>query len=101
MKLRILIKKVNTAFLANAKGGIGIELTRPIITMTYNQALYTFMNEVNTKFPLDIGGRNRSRRNVNEVNGRGSRGNRGGGGVDLVEIAQLVEEDAEDVENRR
>ena len=80
MKLRILIKKVNTDFLANAKAGIGIELTRPIITMTYNQALHTFKNEVNTKFLLDIGGRKRSRINVNGVNGRGSRDNRGGRG---------------------
>ena len=58
MKLRTLIKKVNTDFLANVKAGISLELTRATITMTYNQALQTFRNEVNTKFPLELGGRN-------------------------------------------
>ena len=59
MRLRILIKKINADFLANAKAGIGRELTRPTITMTYKHALQTFENEVNTKFLIDLGGRNR------------------------------------------
>ena len=79
MKLRILIKKVNTDFLANVKAGISIELTRATITMTYNQALQTFRNEVNTKFPLELGGRNRGRRHINELSQRGGRGGRGRG----------------------
>ena len=52
MKMRILIKKVNADFLASAKAGINIELTRSVVTMTYDQALQAFCNLVNLKFPL-------------------------------------------------
>ena len=82
MKLRILIKKIGTDFLASTKAGIGIELTRPIITITYEQALSSFRNEVNRKFPPNLGGSNNSRRSIRESNrtGRGTRGGRGGRG---------------------
>ena len=39
MKLRILIKKGGADFLSNTKAGIGIELTRTIITMEYAYAI--------------------------------------------------------------
>ena len=58
MKLRIFIKKMNADFLGSSKTGINIEFTRSTITMTYKQALQTFRNVVNVKFPLDLGGRN-------------------------------------------
>ena len=35
IKLRILIRKIGADFLESTKSGIGIELTRSIITMTY------------------------------------------------------------------
>lgn len=63
--MRILIKKVNTNFLANTKAGINIELSRHGIVMTYKQALHAFRNDINMTFPLDIGGRDRSRRSTN------------------------------------
>ena len=82
MKLRILIKKIGADFLASTKAGIGIELTRPIITMTYEQALSSFRNEVNRKFPPNLGGSNNPRRSIREFNrtGRGTRGGRSGRG---------------------
>jgi hypothetical protein len=42
MKLRILLTKVMADFLVPAKAGIGIELTRIPMTLTYEQALATF-----------------------------------------------------------
>ena len=79
MKLRILIKKIGADFLASTKAGTGIELTRPIITMTYEQALSSFRNEVNRKLPPNLGGSNNSRRSIREFNrtGMGTRGGRG------------------------
>jgi hypothetical protein len=51
MKLRILLNKVQADFLVHVKASIGIELSRQPITLTYEQALATFRNEVNRKFP--------------------------------------------------
>ena len=51
MKLRILLDKVNADFLAHTKAGIGVELTRMLMTMSYIQALSGFSNEVNQKLP--------------------------------------------------
>ena len=50
--------------------------------MTYEQALSSFWNEVNRKFPPNLGGSNNSRRSIRELNriGRGIRGGRGGRG---------------------
>ena len=79
MKLRILIKKINADFLSSAKAGIGIELTRTTVTMTYEQALQMFRDVVNLKFPPELGGK-RSRRHINEMSGRGGRNGRGGRG---------------------
>ena len=92
-KLRMLIRKVNADFLAQTKTSINIELTREPVTMTFDRALTTFRNEVNLKFPPQVGNARRTRR-INEMdsnydgynsygrnyyNGRG-RGNRGRGG---------------------
>ena len=67
MKLRILLDKVNADFLYHTKAQIGIELTRIPMTMSYIQALSGFMNEVNQKFPPQLGSNHRSRRTINEV----------------------------------
>ena len=88
MKLRILIKKIGADFLANTKAGIGIELAKPIVTMTYEQALTSFRNEVNTKHPPGLSHKYKSKRNINEIEsgnrprgrGRGRSGGRGGRG---------------------
>ena len=95
MKLRMLNQKINVDFLQPMKSAISIELTRNPVTMTYNQALMTFRNEVNRKFPPDLTpGGSRTRR-INEVStnlgrgrgrgrgrptgrGRGNSGGRGG-----------------------
>ena len=72
MKLRILLEKVNADFLAHTKGGIGIELTRMPMTMSYIQALSRFRNEVIWEFPPQLGSNHRSRQKINEVGqGRG------------------------------
>ena len=76
MKLRILIKKINAKLLSSAKYGIGIELTRTVVTMTYEHALQTFRDVMNLKFPSELGGR-RTRQQINEISGRGGRGGRG------------------------
>ena len=82
MKLRIIIKKIGADFLVNTKAGIGFGLTHVTITMTYEQALSSFRNEVNRKFPPNLVGKNNSRRSIREFNrrGRGGHGGRGGCG---------------------
>ena len=68
--------------MSNAKAGISIELTRPVVTMTYEQVVQLFRNVVNTQFPPELGGRIRHRRHINEMNEHGTRchgiGGRGG-----------------------
>ena len=82
MKSRVLIKKINVNFLSNAKAGIGIELTQPVVTMNYEETLQLFRNVINTKFLSELGGRIRHIRDINEMKGRGTRGRgRGGRGV--------------------
>ena len=54
MKLRILCQKVNADFLHATRQIINIDLTRTPVTMTYEQALASFRNEVNRKFPPDL-----------------------------------------------
>ena len=80
--MQILIKKINTDFLASANAGINIELTRSVVTKTYDQALQAFCNLVNLKFLLDVGGRNRLQRHINTLydRGRGDRAGREGHG---------------------
>ena len=90
MKLRILCRKVNADFLAQIKAAISIAMTRTPVTLTYEQALSSFRNEVNRKFPPEMSN-NKTRRQINQVNGGGrdngrgrgrfnGRGGRGGGG---------------------
>ena len=72
MKLCILLDKVYAGFWAHTKAGIGIELTRIPMPMSYIQALSGFRNEVNRKFPPQLGSNYRSRRTIHEVGqGRG------------------------------
>lgn len=74
MKLRMLTQKINVDFLLPMKSAINVELARQQVTMTYDQALMTFRNEVNRKFPPDlapVGGRSRR---VNELSTNSSRG---------------------------
>jgi hypothetical protein len=79
MKLRILLNKVQADFLVHVKASIGIELTRQPITLTYEQALATFRNKVNRKFPPQMSSTTRTRRSINEMGqGRGRGRGRGG-----------------------
>jgi hypothetical protein len=81
MKLRILLNKIQADFLVHVKASIGIELTRQPITLSYEQALATFRNEVNRKFPPNMASATRTRRSINEMGtqgrGRGGRFGRG------------------------
>ena len=77
MKLRIRIQKVNADFLQSVKAAMSIELIRVPLMMTYEQALTTFRNEVNRKYPPGISTNSSRSRRINEVNHRGTRPNRG------------------------
>ena len=84
MKLRILINKIKADFLVHTKAGINIELTKIPMSMTYEQALATFRNEVNRKNPPRMAqtSTSRERRSIRETNSYDSRGRgrgRGGG----------------------
>ena len=65
-KLRILMRKIDADFLSQIKTSINLELTRDPVTITYDQALTTFRNEVNLKFPPQVGNTRRTRR-INEI----------------------------------
>jgi len=81
MKLRILCRKVNADFLQHIRASIDIEINKPTVTMTYQQALANFRNEVNRRFPPDVSSKNnRTSRRISQVNGRGGRGRSGGRG---------------------
>jgi hypothetical protein len=58
-KLRILTCKVNADFLQATKTTINLELTKEPVTITYEQALTNFRNEVNLNFPPHLGQDNR------------------------------------------
>ena len=80
MKLRTLCKKITADFLQSTKSAIQIELARVPMTITYEEALNTFRNQVNLKFPPELSSqhnRNRVRR-INETNSRSRSGFRGG-----------------------
>jgi hypothetical protein len=55
MKLRHLMEKVNADFLSSIKGSLHLELARVPMTLTFSMALSAFRNEVNRKFPPEIG----------------------------------------------
>lgn len=88
MKLRILCRKVNADFLQHSKAAIMVEMTKIPMTMTYDQALANFRNQVNNKFSPELSS-NKVRRSINQTqsSGRGGfgrggfgRGGRGFGG---------------------
>jgi hypothetical protein len=83
MKLRMLQNKVQADFLVHVKASIGIILASQPITLSYEQALATFRNEVNRKFPPQMSTTTRTRRSINEMSaqgrGRGARFGRGRG----------------------
>ena len=70
MKLRILLGKIKADFLANVKAGINIEITKTPMTMTYENALAAFRNEVNNHHPPRINTHNVTRRQIRETNQR-------------------------------
>ena len=83
MKLRILCRKVTADFLQSARSTIQLELAKDPITITYQEALTSFRNQVNLKFPPEMSAaNNRSRiRRVQEFNSRHrGRGHSGRGG---------------------
>ena len=80
-KLRILCRKVTADFLQNTRTFMEIELSKMPVSMTYNQVLYNYRNEVSRKFPLDMSQSNHRGRKISEfiaVSGRG-RGSRHSG----------------------
>ena len=67
MKLRILIQKINVDFLQGVKATMSIELSRCPLLMTYEQAIMTFCNEVNSKVPPNMSSNNTRTRRINEL----------------------------------
>ena len=80
MKLRLLVKKIDADFLAQAKASVNLELSKVPIVLTYEEALATFRNQVSQKFPPNITPQPGRRRTINQVGTRGG-GGRGGRGV--------------------
>ena len=84
MKLRILCRKINADFLEATRQLINVDLTRTPVTMTFAQALASFRNEVNRKFPPSLTPTERTRRmaeiDTSYNRNRGGRGGRGGRG---------------------
>jgi hypothetical protein len=78
MKLRILLQKVTADFLVPVKAGSGIDLARIPMTITYEQALAAFRNEVNRKFPPQMASTMKAQRHINKVSGGRGRGARFG-----------------------
>ena len=62
MKLRIIIKKVTAGFLGTTRAAIMTQMTVIPTNMTYIQALATFRQEVNRKFPPSMSSRRVTRR---------------------------------------
>ena len=78
MKLRILCRKVTADFLQVAKSAIKLQLAQVPLTVTYDEALTTFRNAVNAKYPPELSAsNNRNRaRCINEVGSGRGRGGR-------------------------
>jgi hypothetical protein len=118
MKLRILLQKVTADFLVPVKAGIGIELARIPMMMTYEQALAAFRNEVNRKFFPQMSSTTKARRIINKVGigrgrggrfgranhggcgrgGRGGRGNRGRPAKKRSDSSYITLSDGQEVE---
>jgi hypothetical protein len=54
MKLRILCKKVTADFLSTAKATVQLQLAKDPFTITYDEALASFRNQVNLKNPPEL-----------------------------------------------
>lgn len=81
MKLRILTKKVTADFLSTTKAAIETQMTAIPMNMTYFQALATYRQAVNLKFPPLMSSAKVTRRQQQVERGRGrGRGTRGRGG---------------------
>jgi len=84
MKLRIPLRKIKADFLGTTKASIEVSMTNISKTITYEQAVSTFRQKVNDKFPLQLV-EGRTSRRINQVTGRaqgrgrGRQGGRGGG----------------------
>ena len=62
MKLRILCQEVMADFIQHSKASINIEPAIASITITYQEALTSFWNQVNIKYPPEVSfSRNRKR----------------------------------------
>ena len=84
-KLQTILRKVSADFLTATRSALQLEMTREPVTLIYEQSLANFRNEVNRKFPPEMGGSNqRNRQSIAQINstghGRGGRGNRGNHG---------------------
>ena len=66
------MEKVKADFLQNTKAALTIELSRVPVTLTFDQAIVTFRNAVNQKYPPSMGTNTRARRTIREV-GRNNR----------------------------
>lgn len=76
-KLRILVRKINVDFLQPTLSAINIEITKVPPAITFDEALASFCNAVNQKYPPEMSGTTRTRR-INAV-GRSNNGNGNGG----------------------
>ena len=67
MKLRMILNKIQSDFIFHVKASIGIELTRHLITLSYEKVLATFRNEVHKMFPTQISSVNCTRQSINKM----------------------------------
>ena len=82
MILRILNKKILADFLQATKASINLELAKTPVTITYENELTTFRNQVNHKSPPEFSSSNsRKKSRINEASTRGS----GRGGIFQVQ----------------
>ena len=63
-----------------AKSSVNIELSRIPVALTYDQALTTFRNVVNSKFPPEVNNTTSRQRRVNEASRMANNGGRGQAG---------------------
>ena len=79
MKLRILTQKIGTDFLQAMKASINIEITKIPMTMSDEQALSAFRNEINRKRIAELNQNTRQRQVAQTDLYQGPYNNRGGG----------------------
>ena len=78
MRPHIINRKILTDLLQATKASIKLELDKKPLTITYENALAAFRNQVNHKFPPELSSSNNRRtRRINEAGTRGGgRGSR-------------------------